>query len=108
MTRVFTQAEVTIRDAVAVVRLADEITSVNAPRIGELVLSRLEGVEAVRVDLTEVTYISSAGLRVLVMLHRRAEAAGAKVTLTGLSPRLRFIMRAVGFLELFPESDGEL
>lgn len=108
MTGVCTEAEVTIHDGVAVVRLADEITSVNAPTIGELVLSRVEGVEAVRVDLSEVTYISSAGLRVLVMLHRRAEAAGAKVTMTGLNPRLRFIMRAVGFLELFTETDGEL
>jgi anti-sigma B factor antagonist len=88
----------------AVLRLTGEITSANAAEIGLSALAGLDGVESLRVDLTEVTYLSSAGLRVLVLLYRNAESTGTKVTLFGLSPRLRFIMRAAGFLELFTET----
>ena len=88
----------------AVLRLAGEITSANAAEIGTSALAGLEGVESLGVDLSEVTYLSSAGLRVLVLIYRKAESTGTKVTLVGLSPRLRFVMRAAGFLELFTET----
>jgi anti-sigma B factor antagonist len=90
---------------VAVLRLSGEITSANAAEIGVSALAGLDGAGSLRVDMSEVTYLSSAGLRVLVLLHRDAESTGTKVTLYGLSARLRFIMRAAGFLELFSEAE---
>lgn len=88
----------------AVLRLTGEITSANSREVGRRVLGALHGVDHLRVDMSEVTYVSSAGLRILVILHRNAEANGTKVTLSGLGPQLRFVMRAAGFLELFAES----
>jgi anti-sigma B factor antagonist len=88
----------------AVLRLTGEITSANAREVGMRALGALHGVEDLRVDLSEVTYLSSAGLRVLVLLYRNAEDQGANVVISGLSPRLRFVMRAAGFLELFAET----
>ncbi|WP_034264757.1 STAS domain-containing protein [Actinospica robiniae] len=93
------------RDGAAVAYLDGEITSANAREIGEWVLAQVDGHHTLTVEVSGVSYLSSAGLRVLVLLHRRAEAAGVKVLLAGLSPRLRFMMRAVGFLELFTEAE---
>lgn len=107
MSRLCTELDFSVCDGAAVVRLSGEITSANGPRIGELVLERLDGVTQLRVDLADVDYMSSAGLRVLVLIHRRAEATGAKVTVSGLKPQLRFIMQAVGFLDLFTEAVDE-
>lgn len=88
----------------AVLRLSGEITSANAREVGQRAIGALPGAGRLRVDLSEVTYLSSAGLRMLVLLYRDAESAGTDVTLSGLSPRLRFVMRAAGFLELFTET----
>ncbi|HET9170523.1 MAG TPA: STAS domain-containing protein [Actinospica sp.] len=107
MSRLCTELDLSLGDGVAVVRLSGEITSANGPKIGELVLARLAGVEQLQVDLSQVSYLSSAGLRVLVLMHRRAEAIGAKVTVHGLRPQLRFVMQAIGFLDLFSEAVDE-
>jgi anti-anti-sigma factor len=107
MSRLCSELDFSVCDGAAVARLSGEITSANGPRIGELVLERLDGVTQLRVDLADVEYMSSAGLRVLVLIHRRAEATGAKVTVSGLKPQLRFIMQAVGFLDLITEAVDE-
>ena len=91
-------------EGAAVLRLVGEITSANAAEVSASALAGLGGVQSLRVDMSEVTYLSSAGLRVLVLIYREAESTGTKVTLSGLSERLRFIMRAAGFLELFTEA----
>ncbi|HEV2636439.1 MAG TPA: STAS domain-containing protein [Actinocrinis sp.] len=88
----------------AVLRLSGEITGANAREAGTQALGALYGVENLRVDLSEVTYLSSAGLRILVLLYRNAQDQGSKVVISGLSTRLRFVMRAAGFLDLFVET----
>lgn len=52
-------------------------------------------------DLRKMTYMSSAGLRVLLLAHRRAQQGGARIVLTGLAPDVREVMSATGFLDFF-------
>jgi anti-sigma B factor antagonist len=52
-------------------------------------------------DLGRMTYMSSAGLRVLLLAHRRAQQNGAQIVLTGLAPEVREVMSATGFLDFF-------
>jgi len=53
------------------------------------------------VDLADVTYVSSSGLRALLSARRRARAAGGDVVLCGMAPRVREIFEMVGFVSLF-------
>lgn len=56
-------------------------------------------------DLSKMDYMSSAGLRVLLLVHRRAQHSGAKIVLAGLVPDVREVMSATGFLDFFEVVD---
>jgi len=53
------------------------------------------------VDATGCVYISSAGLRLLLVLAKRLRPQGAKVLIAGMSDELMDIMRVTGFDHLF-------
>ena len=52
-------------------------------------------------DLAEVPYVSSAGLRVLLIGAKAARAAGHKLVLSGLSPSVREVFDISGFTSIF-------
>ncbi len=56
-------------------------------------------------DLGKMSYMSSAGLRVLLLAYRRAQATGASIALARLPEDVREIMTATGFLTFFEVSD---
>ncbi len=58
-------------------------------------------------DFGKMTYMSSAGLRVLLLTHRRAEHSGGRIVLTRLSPEVREVMSATGFLDYFAVAGSE-
>ena len=53
------------------------------------------------IDMENVEYIASSGLKVLVAAWRRAREAGGDVILSGLQPRIVEIFEMVGFDMLF-------
>jgi anti-sigma B factor antagonist len=56
-------------------------------------------------DLSKMEYMSSAGLRVLLLAHRRAQTSGARIVLACLHPDVREVMSATGFLSFFDVVD---
>lgn len=63
------------------------------------------------VDMSDVEYIASSGLKVLVAAWRRAREASGDVVLSGLQPRLVEIFEMVGFdmlFQLFPDLNAAL
>jgi anti-sigma B factor antagonist len=59
----------------------------------------------VLLDLSRMSYMSSAGLRVLLLMYRQAQRGGTRLTLTGVQPDVRAVMAATGFLEFFTVAD---
>lgn len=53
------------------------------------------------IDMTQLEYISSAGLGVLLRTHKRLMAGGEGLRLVNVSPHLRDIFRYSGFDKLF-------
>lgn len=53
------------------------------------------------IDCTELTYISSSGLRIFLNILKSAKAKGKPVYLKGMSANLRSVMSMAGFLNLF-------
>ena len=52
-------------------------------------------------DCSELSYISSSGLRIFLTIRKAAAAAGGKVIIEGLSPEIRQVFMMTGFLQLF-------
>lgn len=52
-------------------------------------------------DCSEMTYISSSGLRIFLTIRKAAAAKGGKVIIEGLSNEIRQVFMMTGFLQLF-------
>jgi anti-anti-sigma factor len=67
-----------------------------------------EGERRLVLDLAEVEYISSAGLRVLLRLAKKMQVTGGQLVLCGLGDSVRQVFELAGFLPLFTiEADRE-
>ena len=53
------------------------------------------------VDLSSVEYISSAGLRVFLMLARKVKEAGGRLALCGMAGSVKQVFDLAGFTALF-------
>lgn len=82
-------------------QLGKELDSFNYKQVQEGVLAILErGSDAV-LDMTACKYVSSTGLRVLLISKKTAAAKGLNVYLVGVSAEVRDIMDVTGFSNLF-------
>ncbi|MET9734955.1 STAS domain-containing protein [Streptomyces sp. NPDC006458] len=88
-----------------VVALEGEINSTTSGGLQAQLLPFIGHDSRVLLDVSGVSYISSAGLRTLLIVHRRAQQLSAVVTLVGLSEEVRFVMSATGFLDFFEIAD---
>lgn len=78
--------------------------SIDSNTAGELqsrILEELASRNQVIMDLTEVDFLSSAGLRILLMLYRQLNAHGGKVLLVNVSEEICDIMSMTGFINFF-------
>jgi anti-sigma B factor antagonist len=52
-------------------------------------------------DMSKVTYVSSAGLRLFLLLNRKTVSSNGRIALMGLSEDIRDTMDITGFLAYF-------
>lgn len=94
-----------------VVTLDGEINSTTSGGLQAQLLPFVRDNAEVLIDLSGVSYVSSAGLRTLLIVHRHAQQVEAGITLAGLSQEVHFVMSATGFLDFFriaEDLDAEL
>lgn len=88
-------------DDVTVVALAGDLDSRSAPTVQDGLSAAVHDGRDVVLDLSGVRSLSSGGLRVLLLLYRRAQSLGRTVVVVGLSEETRQVMQATGFLGFF-------
>ncbi len=89
-------------DAVFVLEPRGRLDSANARGFEERVLAAHEnGENALLIDCCKLDYISSAGLRVLLIGAKRFQQSGGAITLCALSPSIHEVFEISGFLTLF-------
>jgi anti-sigma B factor antagonist len=94
------------QDGVTVVELEGEITSVSSAELQQRILPLIGGSGTTVIDLGKVPYISSAGLRTLLLVHRQAVRGHTATILVGLCEEVRFVMDSTGFLNFFDVRDS--
>jgi anti-sigma B factor antagonist len=89
------------QDGVKVVEVSGDIDSKTAPEAQEKLLPLVEQYKTMVLDMSKVGFMSSAGLRMMLLLYRHATAANGKLALVGLSEQIKDTMAATGFLRFF-------
>jgi anti-sigma B factor antagonist len=86
---------------VQVVALNGELDGKTAPEVQDQVLMIASEHPQMLLDMRQVSYISSAGLRMLLLLYRHLQVSHGRLALVGLSDRVRDTMETTGFLAHF-------
>ncbi len=86
---------------------AGRIDAASAPLLDrELRALYDEGVGEIILDLTQVTYMSSSGLRILLLAQRRQQKAGGRLLLRNIPERIAHVLRVAGFDRVFEIEGG--
>jgi anti-sigma B factor antagonist len=95
--------EIKIREeqGVIIVGLKGELQRQTAPGIQEKIQPLIAPDCKILLDLSHVSYVSSAGLRLLLLFYRQIEDQHGHVVLTGLQEMVKDTMSITGFLEFF-------
>lgn len=88
-------------NGVDVAVLIGEINGHTAPIVQEKLLPMVTADCRLLLDMRQVTYMSSAGLRILLLLYRQISEHEGRVVLTGLPEKIWDTMAITGFLDFF-------
>ena len=95
------------RNDYALVTASGEIDAATADSVADAVSAALsEGYKTVVLDFTNVTFIDSTGLGVLVKSHRAAEATDAMFAVVHPTPQTRKLIRVLGLDQLLHVYDS--
>jgi anti-anti-sigma factor len=87
---------------VVVVTPVGRIDSATAKTLEQTLLDALgAGSGRLVIDFAGVDYISSAGLRVILLAGKKARAGGGELVLAALKPTIKDVFEISGFLRLF-------
>jgi len=95
--------EVDIMNAgdVKILSVRGRVDANTSEALQEVVLETAHQNQKLLLDLSQVDYMSSAGLRVMLLLHREIHDNEGRVILVGLQDRIRDAMQITGFLKHF-------
>ena len=82
------------------VSIQGRMDTITAPQVLKQFQEVGEGISAIHVDVSKMAYVSSAGLRVLLMMYKSLEDKD-KFKMTGISAAVREIIKTTGFDEFF-------
>ena len=79
--------------------LAGRLDTVTAPQLEAELAESLKGVDQLTLDFTDLEYVSSAGLRVLLSAHKKMAGQG-EMKLTHVSELVREVFEVTGFSDI--------
>jgi len=100
--------QVDVRDdgGIVLIEPVGDIDGKTAPDFQEQVLARLQPGTHIVLSLARVPFMSSAGLRSMLLIYREAKSRGTKVVLAEVNKDIRGSMSATGFLSFFVVRDS--
>jgi anti-sigma B factor antagonist len=98
--------DTTVDGANVIATVRGEIDGKTAPQVQSELLNALQSGSRLLVDMKEVSYLSSAGLRMLLLLYRQVAAKKGLVVLASVSEEIRDTMSMTGFINFFTLADS--
>lgn len=91
------------QDGKIIVSLKGRLDANTSPELEKTLLAALDaGEKNFIVNLSEIDYVSSVGLRVLLMSAKKAKSAVGKVVLCSLNEHVQEVFEIAGFTAIFP------
>ena len=88
-----------------VLALSERLDTQTAPQLEQAAMGKLGDGVKIALDLSELQYISSAGLRVLLMIMKKSKASGGKAALVGVTGMVGEILEESGIDTFFEQYD---
>ena len=89
-----------------ILSLAGRIDAGNAPHADQALQALWkQGAQRVTVDLCDVSYMSSSGLRTLILAQRRQASVAGSLILCNVPPRVMRVLRIAGLDHVFDIAD---
>lgn len=82
---------------VLILHLSGKLAIKESQALDQVVRTELSGITDLTLDMTEVPYISSAGLRVLIIAQNMMDEAGGTLTITHVSEMVGSVLELTGF-----------
>lgn len=76
------------------------VDTTTAPQLEEAILPELDGATEVNMDFANLEYISSAGLRLLLMLQKKMNAASGTFTILNVNDFVMEVLEMTGFKDI--------
>ena len=80
--------------------LCGRLDTTTAPQLQDVLIPAFDEANEVRLDFSELAYVSSAGLRVLLMGQKTAKAKSASMTLCHVSQEIMEVFEMTGFADM--------
>jgi len=80
--------------------LDGRLDTTTAPALQDALIPAIDESKEISLDFSKVAYVSSAGLRVLLMGQKAAKAKGVSMTLCGVSNEIMEIFEMTGFADM--------
>lgn len=93
-----------------ITKLSGRLDGVNSEEINKYIITILDkGIRKVVFDFSEVNYVSSAGLRVILINQKKITSAGGEISIYKLTPQIYDVFKMSGFIKIFKiiENDDE-
>lgn len=94
------QIEKEKQEKMLILKLGGRLETSTAPKLQEVVEKELEEVTELRLDMKNLEYVSSAGLRVLLAASKKMKAKNAVMTVYNVNEEVMEVFKITGFNEI--------
>ena len=84
-----------------ILSLSGRLDAITAPQLQDVLIPELNAAKQIELDFSELAYVSSAGLRVLLMGEKTAKGKGGSMTLAGVSEDIMEVLKMTGLDDIF-------
>ena len=81
--------------------LSGRLDTLTAPQMEEVIKGEMEGVTSLIIDLADLTYVSSAGLRVLLMAQKIMNSRKGTMEICNVCEDIKEVFSITGFADIF-------
>lgn len=86
---------------ILILTIEGSIDSKTAGDLQNQIMDSVADAKNIIMNLSAVEFLSSAGLRILLMVYRQLKARNGKIILVGVSEDIRDVMEMTGFINFF-------